>query len=122
MGDRESAVGAGHVIAVRRAFAIALLGLALCACLGPKPVVRSAEVGEVQDGKATVTIVVVNTNNGDGESKLKVTLRQGDKVVGRATQALTLDPGETVTLVLEIDVPKDAHDLECDAEVAYPPD
>jgi uncharacterized protein (DUF58 family) len=112
-------VGAGEVTRI----AGLLLALFLtAACLGPKPQIRSAEVAPPRDGKATVTVVIVNTGSGDGQVEVKVTLWQGDRVIGRAEDTAELKSKETITLVFDVAVPADARDLSVDAEVAYPPD
>jgi len=105
----------------RFAAAIFLL-LLTTGCLGPKPEVRSAEVAPPKDGKAEVTVVIANTGSGDGQVELKITLRQGEDVVGRADEKTQLKARETITLVLEVSVPPDATKLTVDAEVVYPPD
>ena len=51
-----------------------------------------------------------------------MTLRQGDEVVAREEKLSELKGRETITLVLEVDVPDDASDLAVEAEVHYPPD
>ena len=91
-------------------------------CLGPKPEVRSAAVAPPEDGKATVTVTIANKGGGDGEIVVWVTLRQGHDVVAREEKLSELKGRETITLVLEVDVPHDAHDLDVEAEVRYPPD
>jgi hypothetical protein len=107
---------------MRRFAAAILLLLLTTGCLGPKPVVRSAEVAPPKDGKAEVTVLIVNTGGGDGQVELKITLRQGGDVVGRADEKAELKPRETITIVLEVSVPADATNLTVDAEVVYPPD
>lgn len=107
---------------MRRVAALLLALIVTAACLGPKPQVRSAEVAPPEDGKATATIVIVNQGGGDGQVEVKVTLRDGDRVVGRADHTAELKARETITVVLEIDVPDDARSLEVEAEVVYPPD
>ena len=69
-----------------------------------------------------MTIVIVNTGGGDGQVEVKITVREGDRVVGRAKQATELKSNETVTLVLDLSVPGDAKELRVEAEVVYPPD
>lgn len=106
-----------------RRLAVLLLALAVtAACLGPKPHVRSAEVAPPEAGKANATVVVANEGSGDGQIEVKVTLRQGDRVVGRAEKTTELRSRETVTVVVEVEVPDDAGDLTIEAEVVYPPD
>jgi hypothetical protein len=107
---------------VRRLLGPTIALLITASCLGPKPQVRSAEVAAPKDGKASVTVVIVNSGSGDGQVELKITLRRGDAVVGRAEKTTELRSKETVTLVVEVDVPEDAADLAVDAEVQYPPD
>jgi uncharacterized protein (TIGR02588 family) len=119
MDHRESAVGAREV---SRLIGLVLILLITASCLGPKPQVRSAEVAPPKDGKAKVTVVIANTGSGDGQVEVKVTLKQGDEVVGRAEQTTELKSRETIELVIEVDVPEDARDLTVDAEVHYPPD
>jgi hypothetical protein len=106
---------------VRRIAGLLLVLLLTTACLGPKPQVRSAEVAPPENGKAKATVVIVNDGGGDGQVEVKVTLRDGDRVVGRADQTAELKSRETITVVLEIDVPDDARALEVEAEVVYPP-
>jgi hypothetical protein len=104
---------------------VATLGLALlvtAACLGPKPQIRSAEAAAPENGKARVTVVIVNEGSGDGQVEVKVTLREGDRVVGRGQQTTELKSKETATVVLEVDVPDGANAPKVEAEVAYPPD
>ncbi len=106
-----------------RRLTILLLALVLtAACLGPKPQVRSAEVAPPEGGKAKATVVIVNDGSGDGQVEVKVTLRDGERIVGRADKTTELEPRETLTVVLEVDVPDDARALTVDAQVVYPPD
>ena len=112
-------MGTGEVKSVVHLGLVALLTVG---CLGPKPEVRSAEVAPPEDGKATVTVTVANNGAGDGQVEIKVTLRQGDEVVGREDKLTELKGRETVRVVVEVDVPDDAHDLDVEAEVRYPPD
>jgi len=105
-----------------RLAALALAALLTAACLGPKPQVRSAEAGEPRDGKVDVTVVIVNRNSGDGQVAVRVTLKQGEKVVGRGEQTVELKANETITFVIEVEVPEDATDVDVDAEAVYPPD
>lgn len=105
-----------------RPFGLLLAVIVTAACLGPKPQVRSAEVAAPKDGKAAVTIVIANTDSGDGQIEVKVTLRDGDRVVGRSETAAELKARETITLVVEVPVPSDVRNLTVDAEVVYPPD
>ena len=107
---------------MRRLLGLTLALLVTASCLGPKPQVRSAEVAPPKDGKASVTVVIANTGSGDGQVELKITLRRGDAVVGRAEKTTELRSKETITLVVEIEVPEGAADLVVDAEVHYPPD
>lgn len=107
---------------MRRLAPLLLALIVMAACLGPKPQVRSAEVAPPKDGKAAVTIVVANTNSGDGQIEVKITVRQGDRVVGRSETTAELRARETITLVLDLAVPADAANLTVDAEVVYPPD
>jgi hypothetical protein len=107
---------------MRRVAMLVLALLVTAACLGPKPQVRSAEVAPPENGKARVTVVIVNEGSGDGQVEVKVTLRDGDRVVGRGRQMMDLKSRETVTVVLEVDVPDDARALNVEAEVTYPPD
>ena len=107
---------------MRRLAAATFLLIVTTACMGPKPEVRSAEVAPPKDGKAEVTVLIVNTGSGDGQVELKVTLHQGDAVVGRANEKTELRARETITVVLEVQVPADARNLTVDAEVVYPPD
>jgi hypothetical protein len=107
---------------VKRLVSLALLALLTAACLGPKPQVRSAEVAPPEDGKATVTVTIANEGSGDGQIELKVTLREGDQVVGREETTSELKAYETIELVLEVNVPDDAQGLQVEAEVHYPPD
>jgi len=108
---------------VRPLAALLLLIAISVACIGPKPEVRSAEVAPPKEGKATVTVVIVNKGSGDGQVELKVTLRDaGGNVVARDEKTTELKERETVTVVLDVDVPADAKDLKVDAEVTYPPD
>jgi hypothetical protein len=112
-------VGAREV----RGVAGLLLALVItAACLGPKPQVRSADVAPPQDGKAKATVIIVNEGSGDGQVEVKVTVREGDRVVGRADRTTELQARETLTVVIEIDVPADARSLTVEAEVVYPPD
>lgn len=106
---------------MRRLAGLLMALLITAACLGPKPEVRSAVVAPAKDGKATVTVVIVNSGNGDGQVEVKVTLRRGDNIVGRADRTVELKSREKITLVLEVDVPADATELTVEAEVAYPP-
>jgi hypothetical protein len=105
-----------------RLLALAIALLVTASCLGPKPQIRSAEVAPPKDGKANVTVVIANTGSGDGQVEVKITLRSGDAVVGRAEKTTELRSRETVTLVVEVDVPEGAADLAVDAEARYPPD
>ena len=105
-----------------RLMALVLALLISAGCSGPKPQVRSAEVAPPRDGKASVTVVIVNTESGDGQIEVKITLRDGDRVVGRAEQATELKAKETVTLVIEVNVPADVKALRVEAEAVYPPD
>jgi hypothetical protein len=108
---------------VKRSLAcLALIALLTLGCLGPKPRVRSAEVAPPEDGKAIVTLTIANDGGGDGQVEVKVTLRQGDEVIARDEKLSELKGRETIKLVLEVDVPDDAHDLSVDAEIHYPPD
>jgi hypothetical protein len=107
---------------MRRLLGAFLVVLVTGACLGPKPEVGSATVAAPTDGKAEVTVVLINSGSGDGQVELKITLRQGDQVVGRAQQAVELKSKETITIVTRISVPSGARDLTVQAEVAYPPD
>ena len=108
---------------MRPLLAVAVAAALMAACSGPKPAVRSALVEPPSDGKANVTVVVENRGDGDGQVRLKVTLRDADgQVVAREDKTLDLDPHTTVTVVLEVQVPEDASDLRVTAEVAYPPD
>ena len=104
---------------------IAALGLAamlVVGCVGPRPHVRSAEVASPEDGKATVTVVITNDGGGDGQVEVKVTLRDGERVVARDDKTTELKGRETLTLVMEISVPDDAGSLSVEAEAVYPPD
>lgn len=95
----------------------------LAGCSGPLPEVRSADVAPPADGKAIVTVVVANRGSGDGQIELKVTLRDGQgSVVARDERSLELRDRETVTVVLELQVPEDAQGLRIETEVVYPPD
>lgn len=107
---------------MRRLAALVLALVIAVACVGPKPQVRSAEVAPTENGKAKVTVVIENEGSGDGQVEVKVTLRDGDRVVGRAEQTTELESRERVTLVLEVEVPVGARALKVDAEVVYPPD
>lgn len=107
---------------MRRVTVLLLAVVVTAACLGPKPQVRSAEVAPPQDGKAKATVVIVNDGSGDGQVEVKVTLREGDRVVGRADRTTELKARESLTVVLEVDVPDDARTLTVEAEVVYPPD
>ncbi|HUQ42347.1 MAG TPA: hypothetical protein VM052_07585 [Candidatus Limnocylindrales bacterium] len=107
---------------MRRVLGLLVALLVTASCLGPKPQVRSAEVADPKEGKANVTVVIVNTGGGDGQVQVKITLKQGDEVVGRAEQTTELKTRERITLVIEVDVPEDAKDLEVESEVHYPPD
>ncbi len=107
---------------MRRLIALVLTLLMTVSCLGPKPQVRSAEVATPKDGKASVTIVIANGGSGDGQVEVKVTLKEGDEVVGRAERTTELRSRETIRLVIEVEVPEGATDLAVDAEVHYPPD
>jgi uncharacterized membrane protein len=106
---------------VKRLVQVLLVLVLTTACLGPKPKVRSVEVGPPEDGKARVTVVVANEGNGDGQVEVEVTLRQDEKVVARESTQASLKPRESITLVLELDVPDDAQDLDAEAEAHYPP-
>lgn len=112
-------MGAGDV---KRLTGLLLALLITAGCLGPKPEVRSAVVAPAKDGKATVTVVIANTDSGDGQVALTVTLRRGDEVVGRADKTTELRSREILTLVLVVDVPVDAKELTVEARVNYPPD
>ncbi|HKY51132.1 MAG TPA: hypothetical protein VJP45_07735 [Candidatus Limnocylindria bacterium] len=92
------------------------------ACLGPKPQVRSAEVAPPEDGTARATVVIENRGSGDVQVEVTVTLRYGDRVVGRADTTTELKSRETITVVIEVEVPDDASELSVEAEVVYPPD
>ncbi len=106
-----------------RPLAILFLALLLtAACLGPKPHVRSAEVAPPENGTAKATVVIANDGSGDGQVVVKVTLRDGERVVGRADTTAELKSKETLTLVVEVEVPEDARELTVEAEVVYPPD
>ena len=107
---------------MRPLFGLVLAMLVTASCLGPKPQVRSATVADPKEGKASVTVVIANTNSGDGQVEVKVTLKQGEDVVGRAEETAEIKERETITLVIEVDVPDDAHDLKVEAEAVYPPD
>jgi hypothetical protein len=107
---------------MRRLAGLLLALIVTAACLGPKPQVRSAEVAPPKDGNAAVTIVIANTDSGDGQIEVKITLREGDRVVGRSATTAELKPRETITLVVEVPVPSDARNLTVDADVVYPPD
>ena len=107
---------------MRRLIGPVLALLITASCLGPKPQVRSAEVSPPKEGKANVTVVIANGGSGDGQVEVKVTLKRGDEVVGRAEQTTELKPRETIKLVIEVDVPDDVADLSVEAEVRYPPD
>jgi hypothetical protein len=107
---------------MRRTAGFALVLLITAACLGPKPHVRSAEVSPPENGKARATVVIVNDGGGDGQVEVKVTLRAGERVVGRGDQTAELRARETITVVLEIEVPDDARALSIEAEAVYPPD
>jgi hypothetical protein len=107
---------------MRRLAPLLLVLLVTASCLGPKPFVRSADVAPPENGTARATVVIANENSGDGQIEVKVTLRSGDRVVGRAATTTELKSHETVTLVVEVEVPDDASDLRVEAEVAYPPD
>jgi hypothetical protein len=107
---------------VRRVAALILAALVAASCLGPKPQVRSATVADPKDGKANVTVVIANTNSGDGQVEVKVTLKKGEEIVGQAEKTIEIKERETITLVIEVDVPEDARDLKVQAEAAYPPD
>lgn len=107
---------------MRRILGLLVALLITASCLGPRPQVRSAEVADPKEGKADVTIVVVNTGGGDGQVEVRITLKEGDEVVGRAEQTAELKAHETIKLVIEVDVPEDATDLKVEAEVRYPPD
>ena len=107
---------------MKRLTGLLLALLITAACLGPKPEVRSAVVAPAKDGKAAVTVVIVNTDSGDGQVEVNVTLRQGANVVGRADKTTELRSKETITLVLVVDVPADARELSVEARVTYPPD
>lgn len=107
---------------MRRLAALVLALVIAAACVGPKPQVRSAVVAPPENGKAKVTVIIENEGSGDGQVEVKVTLRDGDRVVGRAEQTTELESRESVTLVLEVEVPDGARALKVDAEVVYPPD
>lgn len=108
---------------MRRLFASILALVILGACVGPKPEVRSAEVAPPKDGKAVVTVVVLNRGAGDGQIELKITLRDGKgSVVARDGRPLELRGRETVTVVMELQVPDDAQGLRVEVEAVYPPD
>ncbi len=106
-----------------RLLAPVLAALILAACVGPKPEVRSAAVAPPREGKATVTVVVLNRGGGDGQVELKVTLRAaGGKIVAREEKTVELGERETITIVLEVAVPDDTGPLTVDVEAIYPPD
>ena len=108
---------------MRRPLAALIVTLMLAGCGGPRPEVRSAEVAPPVEGKAIVTVVVANRGGGDGQVELKVTLRDGKgSVVARDGRPLELRGRETVTVVLELQVPDDAQGLRVEAEAVYPPD
>lgn len=108
---------------MRRLLAALLVTLLLAGCAGPRPEVRSAEVAPPAEGKAIVTVVVANRGGADGQVELKVTLRDGKgSVVGRDERPLELRGRETVTVVLELQVPDAAQGLRVEAEAVYPPD
>jgi hypothetical protein len=107
---------------MRRLTSLLLMLVLTAACLGPKPQLRSAEVAPPENGTAKATVVITNDGSGDGQVVVKVTLRDGDRVVGRADKTTELKSRETLTLVLEVDVPDDAGTLTVEAEVVYPPD
>lgn len=108
---------------MRRLLPPVLAALLLAACVGPKPEVRSATVAPPQEGKATVTVVVVNRGGGDGQIEVRITLRDATGgVVSRDEKTTVLKERETITVVLEVQVPEDAEGLKVDAEVTYPPD
>lgn len=108
---------------MRRLLPPVLAALLLAACVGPKPEVRSASVAPPQDGKAIVTVVVVNRGGGDGQIEVRITLRDATgSVVARDEKTTVLKERETITVVLEVQVPADSGELKVDAEATYPPD
>lgn len=108
---------------MRRLQAPLLALLVAAACIGPKPEVRSATVAPPKEGKANVTVVVSNRGGGDGQIELKITLRDSTgAVVARQETTRDLGGNETITVVVEVQVPDDASGLRVDVEAVYPPD
>jgi hypothetical protein len=107
---------------MRRLIGLVLAVLVTASCLGPKPQIRSADVTPPKDGKASVTVLIANTGSGDGQVEVKVTLKHGGEVVGRAEQTTELKSRETIKLVIAVEVPDGASDLAVETEVHYPPD
>lgn len=108
---------------MRRLLAPLLALLVAVSCIGPKPEVRSATVAPPKEGKANVTVVVSNRGGGDGQIELKITLRDSTgAVVAREETTRDLKGNETITVVVEVQVPDDASELRVEVEAVYPPD
>lgn len=108
---------------MRRLLPLVLCLLIFAACVGPKPEVRSATVAPPKDGKAVVTVVIANRGGGDGQIEVKITLRDpSGRVVAREEKTADLGDRETITIIVEVQVPDDVADLKVDAEATYPPD
>ncbi|SRR6266508_5567303 len=103
--------------------AIAIVGLWVSQCSGPRPELVGAPVVQPPDqpGEAYHVQAVVR-NAGPGHGEVQVVARLRDRATGRSYQhdeTAQLEPGEQAGIVVEIFAPPG--DYEPQVEVVYPP-